>query len=501
MPSGIKRFGGWGLVEAGLFALSLLAVQARGEEVTLNVVASFAGTNGYIASAPIIQARDGNFYGTTYAGGASTNFDNSGYGPGYGAVFKGTPEGELTCLASFFGTNGSHPYAGLVQAADGNFYGVAYTGGNATNVVPYQGTGYGTVFRVAPGGSLATLYSFDLTNGACPRGGLVEGPDGCLYGTTRYGGLSYNDPRTTSAGPGGYGTIFKITTNGSFTTLYSFTPDTAGSTPMVGLLLARDGNFYGPALGGAFGWGMIYKLTLSGEVSTVASLAQTNALPHLSPLIEGRDGNLYGVSQIGGAFGKGAAYQASTSGLVRTIASFPAADGLPWGSLVEGTDGNFYGVRTAGSSPNYGLIYQLTPAGAFSVVFSFVGLTNGAGPRAGLIQAKDGNLYGTTEAGGSNPGPEGFPGPNGNGYGTVFRLHIPSAMAPKLRPPVQSGNGLSLSWSSISGRAYQVQYKSNLHQPDWADLGSSVAATNRTASASDAAVSDNQRVYRVVLLP
>src|SRR5207249_11793585 len=145
MPVRMKRFGSWPLFKAGLFALSLLALQARGDEVTFSVVASFAGTNGYVPWAPLIQALDGNFYGTAYAGGVSTNVDNTGYGPGYGGVFKVTPQGELTCLASFFGTNGSHPRAGLVQASDGNFYGVTQSGGAATNAVPYGGVGYGTL--------------------------------------------------------------------------------------------------------------------------------------------------------------------------------------------------------------------------------------------------------------------------------------------------------------------------------------------------------------------
>ncbi|HSU53775.1 MAG TPA: choice-of-anchor tandem repeat GloVer-containing protein, partial [Candidatus Dormibacteraeota bacterium] len=238
--------------------LFLVTSWTQAESISLSVLAYFNGTNGATPWAGLIEGRDGQLYGTTYSGGASTNVDQDAVG--FGTVFKVSPSGGLTCLASFYGTNGSHPRTGLVQARDGNFYGTTICGGSLTQSVYFGSAGYGTVFKVTAQGTLSSLVSFGITNGACPFAGLVEGPDGALYGTTRWGGAN---PENSGTVPG-YGTIFRVTTNGDLTTLYSFNFGTDGYMPMNGLILARDGNFYGKGDGGVYGWDAVIKMTLQG---------------------------------------------------------------------------------------------------------------------------------------------------------------------------------------------------------------------------------------------
>src|SRR5579872_6715316 len=186
------------------FALLQTAPLAHGDLTFTNLI-SFAKTAGSKPSAGLVQATDGNFYGTTEFGGARN----------YGTVFKMTPAGSLTTLASFGYTNGALPLAGLVQGTNGILYGTTSTGGAYTN---QSGDGYGTIFQVTTNGVLATLLSFNNTNGAIPLAGLAQGADGNLYGTTQFGG-TYN-----------YGTVFKMTFGGALTTLVSF-DNTNGAYP------------------------------------------------------------------------------------------------------------------------------------------------------------------------------------------------------------------------------------------------------------------------------
>jgi uncharacterized repeat protein (TIGR03803 family) len=171
--------------------------------------------DGAEPDAPLVQATDGNFYGTTRLGGP----------PSFGTVFKITPSGALTTLHSFDIPDGSGPYAPVVQATDGNFYGTTYSGGDNEG---------GTVFKITAGGTLTTLYSFcshlpGCADGIRPVAGLVQGADGNLYGTTNGGGAY------------GYGTVFKINLSGALTTLHSFNNS---EFPYAGLVQAADGSFY-----------------------------------------------------------------------------------------------------------------------------------------------------------------------------------------------------------------------------------------------------------------
>jgi uncharacterized repeat protein (TIGR03803 family) len=198
----------------------------------LTTLHSFGGTDGSDPSDALIQGSDGNLYGTTFAGGTSSACES-----GCGTVFKITLEEKLTTLHSFDLTNGAYPYAKLVQASDGNFYGTTNGGGTSD---------WGTVFRITPGGTLTTLHVFDGSDGGRAYAGLVQAAGGKLYGTTRYGGSD------------DVGIIFEITPAGVFKALQSFS-GANGEDPSGGLFQATSGIFYGSAWGGgADGDGTIF---------------------------------------------------------------------------------------------------------------------------------------------------------------------------------------------------------------------------------------------------
>src|SRR5208282_1397846 len=240
----------------------------------------------------LVQATDKNLYGTTTEGGtASQNCP-----AGCGTVFKITLAGALTTLYRFCAktgcADGAYPTAGLVQATDGNLYGTAY----------YGGAGCGTVFKITTGGALTTLYSFcslpNRADGAHPASGLVQATDKNLYGTTVAGG----------AGKGG--TVFKITTGGALTTLYSFCSQpgcTDGAGPEAGpLVQATDGNFYGTTIGGgvASNEGTVFKITAAGALTTLYSFCSqpncTDGGDLHDVLVQATDKNLYGTTTEGG---------------------------------------------------------------------------------------------------------------------------------------------------------------------------------------------------------
>jgi uncharacterized repeat protein (TIGR03803 family) len=193
------------------------------------------GTDGAYPEAPLAQGKDGNFYGTTSAGGSN----------GYGNVFQISSNGGASFVSLHAFTNGSdgaNPQAGLVQAADLSFYGTTYYGGATSN---------GVVFKITSAGLLTPLYSFSGQNdGANPAAGLLLAADGNFYGTTYFGGAY------------GSGGVFKITSTALFTPLYSFTGGDDGGNPAASLTQSGSGNFYGTAyFGGVGGMGTVFQLT------------------------------------------------------------------------------------------------------------------------------------------------------------------------------------------------------------------------------------------------
>jgi uncharacterized repeat protein (TIGR03803 family) len=209
---------------------------------TFTIQANFDGKNGEAANGPLVQGANGNFYGTTYCGGAHNNTQNcSGFG--CGTFFEITPAGKLTTLYNFCAQNncadGATPSA-LALGTNGNFYGTTDADGSNTNGLCQNvgSSGCGTVFEITPAGKLTTLYNFcaqsNCADGFVPSR-LVQATDGDFYGVNAIGGIEDGD----AGCPNGCGTVFAITPKGKLTTVYSFCSQTNcvdGDFPQSGLV-------------------------------------------------------------------------------------------------------------------------------------------------------------------------------------------------------------------------------------------------------------------------
>jgi uncharacterized repeat protein (TIGR03803 family) len=384
--------------------LILSAASIGSSAQTFRVLANFNGTNGANPDPkPIVQGTDGNLYSTSPNGGLY----------GYGTAFKMTPQGELTVLHNFCElpacADGAFPGPGVVLGADRNFYGVA--GGGANNL--------GEVFRITAAGVLTVLHSFDSTDGAYPNSNLVQGADGSFYGTTVEGGNL-----SSCSGFLGCGSVFKITPGGVFTSLHNFcnqTNCTDGAITWDGLALGDDGNLYGGTWqGGANNLGTIYKITPEGAFTTLYSFCAANSCAGGDNplwLSLGNDGNFYGTTYSGGANGVGAIFKITPKGAVTTLYSFCAQTGCsdgssPRGGLRLGSDGNFYGTTYFGGANalNDGTAFKITLTGTLTTLHSFDG-TDGANPVGGIGQDTRGIFYGAPA----------FGGPDNDG--TIFSLN------------------------------------------------------------------------------
>jgi uncharacterized repeat protein (TIGR03803 family) len=297
----------------------------------------------------------------------------------------------------------------LIQGRDGGLYGTTARGGD--NEV-------GTIFRVKPGVGLQRLYSFCAQNncadGSYPNAGLVLGTDGNFYGTTYQGGTANS------------GVVFKFSPAGKYTVLYSFCneancPD--GAYPEAKLVEGIDGNFYGTTFwAGANaneslyddGGGTVFKITPDGKLTTLYSFCAqpdcTDGDSSTGGLVQATDGNFYGTTTAGGASGActggcGAIFRITPSGTLTTLYSFcsqtDCIDGsYPFSGVIEANDGNFYGTTVNGGQYIFGSAFQFKPSGEFESIYSFcyeAGCPDGVDPHAGLTQATDGKLYGATD--------------------------------------------------------------------------------------------------------
>jgi uncharacterized repeat protein (TIGR03803 family) len=302
-------------------------------------------------------------------------------------VFKITPAGTETVLHSFAGgADGEYPYGSLVQGTDGNFYGMTSSGGTH---------GDGTVFKITPAGAKTVLYSFaGGADGDEPYGSLVQGTDGNFYGMTEDGGTQ------------GDGTVFKITAAGVETALWTFGSGTDGSEPYGALVQGTDGNFYGMTKeGGTNGEGTVFKITAAGAETVLWSFGSgIDGRQPLGSLLQGTDGNFYGTTSEGGTNNAGTVFKITPAGVETVLWSFGSGtDGdEPFGSLVQGTDGNFYGMTYEGGVNSYGTIFQVTPSGTETMLWSFGAGSDGNEPYGDLTFGPDGTLYGLTYEGGAN---------------------------------------------------------------------------------------------------
>ncbi|HEV2473199.1 MAG TPA: choice-of-anchor tandem repeat GloVer-containing protein, partial [Chthonomonadales bacterium] len=342
----------------------MLGLSRMSKAQTLTTLYSFYA-NGAQPYAGLIQASDGNFYGTTSASGVGLG--------GYGTVYRMTATGAVTVLHSFSGPDGSTPYSGLVQASDGNLYGTTYSGG---------ANSLGTVYQITTGGVLTTLYSFTASDGNQPTGGLLQAADGNLYGTTYLGGAY------------GHGSVYKITTSGAFTTIYNFSGGSDGSGSEAPLIQAPDGTFYGVSgSAGAYGYGTVFHITTGGSLTTLYSFTggSDGSYPN-EALIMASDGNLYGATLEGGADSLGTIFQITTAGSLTTLHTFTGGtDGAnPGAGLIQASDGTLCGVTEVGGANSQGVVFQITTAGVLTTLHSFTG-ADGYYPSAVLMQASDGN--------------------------------------------------------------------------------------------------------------
>jgi uncharacterized repeat protein (TIGR03803 family) len=330
---------------------------AGGRVTTLH---TFEFTDGNLPVSGIIQATDGNFYGTTEDGGDLTC--NAPYG--CGTVFRLTPSGTLTTLHEFEQVDGLYIDSPLIEGIDGNLYGVASSGG--------ANGYYGTVFKITLAGSLTVLHSFDGADGNTPAG-LMQASNGMFYGMTGSGGSSSNCL-------GGCGTIYKITSQGALTTLHNF-DSSDGHSPLDALIQANDGNFYGttevggPPAGcpgnGSTGCGTIFQFTVNGTLTTIYTFcSQTNCSDGnfpAGPLVQGTDGNLYGTTYEGGndstcdaPHGCGTVFKITLGGALTTLHSFRMTDGeSPVGGLLQSANGQFYATTRDGGRYGDGTIFSL----------------------------------------------------------------------------------------------------------------------------------------------
>ncbi len=426
-------------------SLALAMIVASGgmaQADSLKVLHRFADTGtsashyalGANPDAELLQASDGNFYGTTFSGGSYLCPNGSAGMSGCGTIFRMTPQGEVTTLYSFpydteTGTapNGAFPTAGLIQAADGYLYGVAQDGG----VARCNGVlGCGTLFRISTSGVFKLLHQFcsgdgcqNPSEGGRPMAHLVQTANRALCGTTAEGGYENE------------GTVFCASTDGGIDTRYVFQYEngTDGYNPIGALLVGPDGRMLygmteqGGVNGGGAGGGTVFALrgthltVLHAFDDSRSSTPGTYYYPVGAPIF-GADGNLYGVLNSGGS--GGGIFSMNTDGTgfaaqnVFTQASNVPSN--PAAGLVLARNGLMYGTTQfgsieKGSGQDNGVVYSYNPVdGAFRALVDFTAPT-GDFPRAALIEGADKYLYTTTPAdGGSNK--------RGQDQGTALRL-------------------------------------------------------------------------------
>jgi len=399
---------------------------------------------GGFSQAGLVQAADGNFYGTTSTLGGNNS----------GTLFRLSPTGSFSALYSFPGSpNSQTTYAGLVQGGDGEFYGTTDPTSNPQNA---------TIFKITSAGDLTTLYTFSNTDYDYQLSALVEGTDGNFYGTTNEGGTY------------GFGAIFRVSPAGAFDILHNFGATGDGQHPFSGVIQASDGNFYGTtSSGGANNTGAIFRVTPAGGYTQIYSFPAPNNGEAPAPyagLIEGSDGNLYGVTTD--PVYPGNAYRITLDGQFEAVYNFQGgADGAqPNGNLLLGSDGNFYGVTQSGGANTGtlgGTVFELTPSGDHTVLYSFCSVTDcpdGAEPIGALIQASDGNFYGATLTGGPS------------GYGVVYELAPSAGLSPDVQLSLSNsdillGSPVTLSWQVSNAFSATLQRCYAFVQDDAAGAG------------------------------
>jgi uncharacterized repeat protein (TIGR03803 family) len=347
---------------------------------------TFTGAaDGAYPSASLVSDLAGNLYGTSDGGGPAQA----------GVVFKLNKASQETVVYGFPGTDGSGPWAGVILDSAGNLYGTTNGGG---------ASGAGTVYKIDTTGKETVLYNFTGgADGGDPNAGVILDAAGNLYGTAVDGGAY------------GGGVVYKLAPSGQQTVLYSFMdstncfgcPSTDGNFPYGGVIMDSAGNLYGTtASGGTSGWGTLWKLDTSGQETILHDF--TNGADGgnvYSGVVMDSAGNLYGTTYAGAK--AGVVYEMAASGEFSVLYSFMDGSdgGYPWAGVVLDAAGNLYGTTWSGGNPatDYpGVVYEVNPGTMQeTVLYGFQGTTDGNTARGGVVLDSAGNVYGTTEGGGT----------------------------------------------------------------------------------------------------
>jgi uncharacterized repeat protein (TIGR03803 family) len=387
------------------FILAVVATSSAHAQ-TFSVLYSFTGASGSNPNGSLARDSEGNLYGTTPYGGLGNCSYNGTVG--CGTVFKVDKKGKETVLYSFTGArgDGAFPAGGLLRDTSGNLYGTTWVGG---------AIGVGTVFKIDKTGNETILHSFGAgSDGAYPTAGVVRDAQGNLYGTTEWGG----------SGCSACGAVFKMDTTGNESVLYSFTGTGGdGSLSNAGVVRDAQGNLYGTtANGGSYGQGTVFKVDTVGKETVLYSFQGIDgSLPDYGSLIRDTQGNLYGVTIQGGANGYGTVFKVNKKGKETVLYNFTGAGGdgaNPTGSLVRNAQGDLYGTTEAGGSYGYGTVFKIDASLNETVLYTFTGTEDGASPPGGLVLDAKGSLYGAADLGGLGNCSDKF----GVGCGVVFKV-------------------------------------------------------------------------------
>ncbi|HWY14473.1 MAG TPA: choice-of-anchor tandem repeat GloVer-containing protein [Rhizomicrobium sp.] len=380
-----------GLAVSACLALSLMASAGGAQAASLTTLYAFSGSDGAYPAAGVIRDAQGNLYGTTELGGAG----------GYGTTFKVDTGGNETTLYNFCSeancADGASPVASLLLDGKGNLSGTTYAGGAYPNCG--SGNGCGTVFELAPGGTLTTRHSFEGTDGTFTYARPVKS------GRNLYG--------TVFEGVAGYGAVFGLTLKGVETELYEFQGGADGAYPKAGVIRDKQGNLYGETYGGGTsGHGTLFEIQAGGSETVLYSFAGgTDGVKPSGGLIRDASGNFYGTTEQGGASGMGTVFEVTPGGTETLLHSFAGgSDGASPRAGVVRKGGRLYGTTYKGGTSNDGTVFEIRLKGsAETVLYAFSG-SDGQNPDCALVLDTSGNLYGTTFGGGAS------------NDGTVFKL-------------------------------------------------------------------------------
>ena len=364
-------------------------VDTSGHEAVLY---SFTGGSDGAYPNGVMRDLQGNLYGTTTNGGGASSA---------GVVFKVDTSGHETVLYSFTGgDDGGYSDAGVTRDSKGNLYGTTNSGG---------AWGRGVVFKVDRSGHETVLHTFKrgLDGNQPDNAGVILDSEGNLYGTTAFGG------------EGNAGVVYKLDMRGNETILYGFPGAADGQFPAYAGVILSDGHFYGTTeLGGRGGVGVVYRLDGDGDETLLYSfelLTENGFGRPTGGVIRDGDGNFYGTTFAGPAnlgYANGVVYKVDAAGHAMALHSFTggADGGGPYGNVILHSAGDLYGTANGGGASGQGVVYKIDSSGHEKVLYSFTGGADGGGPLAGVIFDSAGNLYGTTNGGGTS------------GAGVVFKI-------------------------------------------------------------------------------